>query len=235
MTVVRDSRGFTLIEVLVALSILAVGILGVATTFTNSGHLTTVAEKTEAATYQGQKEMERIKALPYFDVALAAGTIPAAPQATDNPLTYKFGGAGGGTYDFSQSCSSPLTPARCWTTSEDLVASTDAAHSMPLTTSWQDSGYSGGPSSRLNGTIYRFITFVKNDPECDASCYPACASAPASCYKRITLAVTLSKGPPNKAVVITSLMKPRPLAVENPLRTQSCQDDTVSGDPTVPC
>jgi prepilin-type N-terminal cleavage/methylation domain-containing protein len=236
MRVARDSRGFTLIELMVALAILAVGILGVATTFTNSGNLTTVAEKTEVATYQAQREAERIKALPYGDVALTSNTIPSGGGLGGGALAYKFGGPGGGTYDFSRSCSSPLTPTRCFTSSENLVTSADTAHSMSLSTTWQDNGGQRiGSGPRLSGTIYRFITFVKNDPECDSSCYSACAAAPASCYKRITVAVTLAKGPPNKPIVVTSLMEPRPLASQNPLRTQTCEDDTVSGNPQVPC
>jgi hypothetical protein len=50
---------------------------------------------------------------------------------------------------------------------------------------------------RLAGTVYRFVTWV-NDP------CPACASA--NDYKRVTVAVTITKGPPNVDPVVASTL-----------------------------
>lgn len=68
-----DNAGFTIIEVLIALAIFAIGILGVAKLqLAAVGDNTSSRKYTEASTW-GVSQVESIMAIPYDDPALAAG------------------------------------------------------------------------------------------------------------------------------------------------------------------
>jgi type IV pilus assembly protein PilV len=76
------SRGFTLVEVLVALTVLSVGLLAVAALFPSGTRKIRSAKKTSAATYAAQQLVEQVRALPKGDAGLNAGRHPAAGYTT---------------------------------------------------------------------------------------------------------------------------------------------------------
>jgi type IV pilus assembly protein PilV len=91
----KGEDGFSLIEIVVGISILTVGLLGIASMQVSSIHGNARAmEVTEAATW-AEDQIEKLMALPYDDDDLAAGDHPDVTQGDytvsytvldDNPL-----------------------------------------------------------------------------------------------------------------------------------------------------
>lgn len=81
----KREEGLTLVEVLVALTILSIGLLGVALMQVTSISGNTFSRGMAVATELGQDMFEKLNALPYGDSALTGGASPgvAHPTATD--------------------------------------------------------------------------------------------------------------------------------------------------------
>lgn len=186
--------GFTMIEALVAIVLMAVGIVAVVTTFDAARTLSTQAEMRDTTDAIARGEIARIEALPWASIALASaptansGSNQAVPASND-PTTYLS------TASCWSGSTSPVTlPAHCyqwnWSSSssaEPLVinASTTDATANPYTLT--DTINTSNGATRASFSVYRFITYA-NDSECTAT---ACAS---NYYKRITVAVTCPPG-----------------------------------------
>jgi prepilin-type N-terminal cleavage/methylation domain-containing protein len=114
MNILKKSRGFTLIEILVALVILSISLLGLAglmvTTSRNNswgGHLT------EAATF-AQDKLEQLRATPF-------GMIALNTTETDNPV-----GSTGITY------------TRSWVAVPNIPPPVNTLDVITITVSWTD-------------------------------------------------------------------------------------------------
>jgi prepilin-type N-terminal cleavage/methylation domain-containing protein len=83
--------GFTLIEILVVITILAVALGGLAATFTSSGKLTVKAEAETAATSQAHQEIESVGNLPYNITAPTSTTGSAGWTSTATSLGLPIG------------------------------------------------------------------------------------------------------------------------------------------------
>lgn len=120
--------GFTLVEVLVAALVVAVGVLGLLGALTASGRLTGEAKRTEQATAVGQRAIAAIKALDYARVGLTSKPVHEAtgPNARVTGTTFSSG--------------API-PA------EELVA----GGSVPSAPESFESG-------NTTGTIFRYVT-----------------------------------------------------------------------------
>jgi type IV pilus modification protein PilV len=82
----RAERGFTLIEVLIAIVVLVFGLIAITNLFLVAGSSNTVANQATAASDVAAQIVENLKAQPWNSTQLAAttGTFPAAtPQRTD--------------------------------------------------------------------------------------------------------------------------------------------------------
>ena len=55
-----NEDGFTLFELLIAMAITAVGLMALVSSFDHSRELVSVAEKTEVASHQAERAMERV-------------------------------------------------------------------------------------------------------------------------------------------------------------------------------
>jgi len=75
-----NQAGFTLIEALIAMVVLAAGLAAIANLFVVAGSTTSVANKSSAATAQATEAMERLKAIPFLQLA-AGGSVFPAPAA----------------------------------------------------------------------------------------------------------------------------------------------------------
>jgi prepilin-type N-terminal cleavage/methylation domain-containing protein len=139
----RDESGMTLIELLVAAVLIAVGIVALFTVFDSSRGLITTSEKNDVAAHQGETEMERILGLDYRNVALTAA--PAHSTVTTNPDWYV---QPSGDYQWDQG-SSPK-PA-------DPMAVDPTLGAVTHVSTWSDG------QSRLSGSVYRYVTWV-DDP-----------------------------------------------------------------------
>ncbi len=82
----ENSEGFSLIEVLVGLAIVAIGLLGLAQLFTYSVMSNSRAERTSNATFLAQEQIDYLRNLTRDELdTLAAGTI-------DEPLDINYDG-----------------------------------------------------------------------------------------------------------------------------------------------
>lgn len=83
----ENSEGFSLIEVLVGLAIVAIGLLGLAQLFTYSVMSNSRAERTSNATFLAQEQIDYLRNLTRDELdTLTAGTI-------DEPLDINYDGA----------------------------------------------------------------------------------------------------------------------------------------------
>lgn len=130
--------GFSLVELLVAVTFLAAGVMALVGTFDLSRNLITLSERKEAAVHVGEREMERIHSLPYSQVALT--TAPLNNADPKHPASYVTDGTPS-SYRYDQPDGA----------SENLVV--DATNGALVTeTPWSD--------GRLAGTVHSFVTTV---------------------------------------------------------------------------
>jgi type IV pilus assembly protein PilV len=82
----KKENGFTLIEVLVAITIFAVGLLAVAALQTSAVKMNSTSNKLTNLRTVAMDQIERLSALPYDDTALNAGTYgPTTSPPTTSP------------------------------------------------------------------------------------------------------------------------------------------------------
>src|SRR5918992_2185787 len=124
--------GFTLFELLVAITLLAVGLIALVGTFDGSRDLVSTAEKTEVASHRAERELERILSLPYASVGHA--TTPSSSSDPASPAFY----VSGGNYQWDQGATGPRSDALVVEASGTLGAAA---------TAWEDG------ESRLEGQI----------------------------------------------------------------------------------
>lgn len=173
-----DQRGFTLIELLVAATLAAVGIISLVTVFDTSRNLVTTAEREEAAAHQAQREIEKILALDYNQVALKT---PPTPSTDPKDPNYYVGTGSPALYQWDQGPTGPK--------SEPLHVDALNGQLDPPT------GYNDG-QARISGQVHRFVTWVDD---------PCCAGT--QNHKRVTVAVTVDgSGGPKKPVLISSIV-----------------------------
>jgi type IV pilus assembly protein PilV len=79
----QNDAGFTLIEVLIAISILAVGLLGVAAMQTSAIQVNSAAGRMTTRMNWAQDRMEKLKALPFSDPWLEAAGNPHEELLSD--------------------------------------------------------------------------------------------------------------------------------------------------------
>lgn len=88
MAIQQDKNGFSLVEFMIAMSILAIGLLAVAGMQSTAIRGNLLSKGTTSAILLGEKKMEEFKNTPY--TSLTNGTF----QDPNNPLT-DIGGSGG--------------------------------------------------------------------------------------------------------------------------------------------
>ena len=82
MDKLKKENGFTLIEVLIALTIFAVGLLAVAALQTSAIKMNSTSNKLTNLSTLAKDQIEKLSALPYADPALNAGNYtPTSPSA----------------------------------------------------------------------------------------------------------------------------------------------------------
>ncbi|MFN2537953.1 MAG: hypothetical protein ABR549_07335 [Mycobacteriales bacterium] len=158
-----------MIELMVAVLLITVGILSFAGTIDASRKLTDQSEVKEAAVHRAEREVERIQALGFKQVAHPSSTSFAL---SGDPLAARVVSGTEPRFKWDRKDDSK---------SEPLVTATTGAVDLGPT-SWSD--------GRFSGTVYRFVTWAD-----DAACAglvlsPLCPNS--RNYKRVTVVVTIT-------------------------------------------
>jgi Tfp pilus assembly protein PilV len=86
---VRDERGMTLIEVMVAAFVLIVGVLSIFAVMTSSRDLTSKAETLESATHIAERELEAMQSLTWSAMAHTASPASGPAPYTVSGSTFQ--------------------------------------------------------------------------------------------------------------------------------------------------
>lgn len=174
----RSERGFTVIEILMAALVAAIGIAALVATLSSSRSLVSGAERNETATHEAEQEIERLAALPYAQ--LGTTTAPASSADETDP---RFWVRPGNKYRWNQTST---------TQDEDLVIG--GSSSVPPSGTWSDG------ESRLGGEIWRFVTHFYDPYLIQSPDVPD--------GKRITVAITLDgAGAPTEPILVSSIRR----------------------------
>ena len=183
MRKLANEDGFTLFELLIAMAITAVGLMALVSSFDHSRELVSIAEKTEVASHQAQRAMERVLAMPYAQVA--HNPAPTNNPDPKHPANFVTGIA----YQWDQATTGPRLE------SDNLEVDLTNGQ-ISNVTNWQDS------ASRLSGQTHTFVTRT-GDLCTDATFCPAGEQR----GKRVTVAVTVDGPRPlSRPVLISSVM-----------------------------
>ncbi len=212
----RREEGFSLIELLVAITVLLVGTVAAISAFDAGRRLSSVAERQTSIAHRAQLELERVASLPYSQVGLTASpaasaaptdpgyyvtmpasACPAAPAGV--PPTYQPDHAPGGS-----TVTEPLVVDGCTYGATAFVGGT-VAPSQP----WSD--------ATSSGYVYDYITYAR-DPNCTGG--TICPTD--RDYKRVTVVVTISgvAQPTAPALVSTYIADPNAIPTGAPSNSQ---------------
>lgn len=221
--------GFTVIEVLVAALILAVGVAATLVTLGSSGRLNLVAERHTELVHTAQNELERVLSLPYSQVALT-GTSGAW---SSTPGDYTYVSTPSGACPSSPSGAPPTyqpdhSPSGASTSTEPLIidgctytmtvngtqtTTTPSSGTIVPVTAWSAPLQSG---STVSGYIFDFVTWSA-DPSCSQTPTPGSNCDTSKDYKRVTVVVTMNGATePAHPMIVSGFVTP-PNTGKNPL------------------
>jgi prepilin-type N-terminal cleavage/methylation domain-containing protein len=165
-----SESGFTLIEVLVAAALLAVGLLGLAESIDTSRNLGTVSEHNAAASHFAERELENWLARPYNEISLTR-------DPTGDPKM--------STWTDIANANLPSAPNNERALSDEVICTAagggcPVAGSLDPISTWSDDKFG------TRGYVYRYVSWV-DDAYCSNTNCPGTTD-----YKRITIAVTIT-------------------------------------------
>jgi prepilin-type N-terminal cleavage/methylation domain-containing protein len=160
-----QEHGFSLVELLIAMALTAVGIAATLSVFGVSGRTTVISQNTEVGAQQAQAELDRLSKLEYGELALTS--MPVNSPNVKNP-NYRVSGS---HFDVRSGLIEPLvtTPGEGDTAKVDPGPSDFAV---------------GQNGATITGKVYRYVTW--RDENCPAS---ICDGAQNT--KRVIVAVSL--------------------------------------------
>ena len=190
MSRLSGERGFTLVEVLLAMALMSVGIVATLSVFGSAGRTTVIAQQNEVATQTAQGELDRLSRMEYETLGLTS--TPASSTNAKNP-----GSRVSGT---TLLIKSGLT--------ETFVLSTDAGQSGAAVEPGPEPFSIGLGGSTITGNIYRFVTW--RDENCPSGVCDGTQNT-----KRLTVAVTIDQTGTNPTLNPTwvSTVVPDPAAL----------------------
>jgi len=161
----RNDAGFTLIEMLIAVTVVSMGVAATLKVFGSAGRTTLSAQAQHVAVQQVQAEVEQLASLPYAELALTT-----APEASSDPRHPGFKVAGG-----SFNVRSGLSEALVTAPGEGATARVEPG---------PDSFAVGTGGATITGKLYRYVTW--RDETCPLTLCPTTEDT-----KRITVAATI--------------------------------------------
>src|SRR5688572_11409099 len=166
----NDQGGFTLIEVVIAIFLLMVGSLTILSLVDASTRNNFRVEQSQVVVNQLEAELERIKQLPYTEVALTATPSPSGDQQEPGWRV------SGGQFALERD-GTDLRPLVVNGTSLDAGGTVEGGTIDPDPTSFA--------SGDIEGTVSRYVVWA-NDTRCPDSVCPG-----AQDIKRVVVAATL--------------------------------------------
>jgi type IV pilus assembly protein PilV len=139
-SICNSQAGLTLVEVLVALTILSVGLLGVALMQITSISGNTFSREMAVATELGQDMLEKLNALSYEDTAITGSASPgtAHPTATDVSNGLAVGAGTNNIIDERGLTVGPTIYTRTWNVIDNAPATN--MKTITVTVSWTEKG-----------------------------------------------------------------------------------------------
>jgi prepilin-type N-terminal cleavage/methylation domain-containing protein len=186
---VRDQEGFTLVEILMAVTLMSFGIAATLSVFGGSDRTVLAAQRASIASHQAQEELDRLSKTAYSKLGLtstpSSSADPVNPGSRVSGTTFRV--------------RSDLT--------ETFVLSTDAGQSAAAVSPAPTSFAVGVSGATVTGKIYRYVTWRNEE------CASGCDSNQNT--KRITVAVTVDAigSLPARAPVFLSQVVPDPNAI----------------------
>jgi prepilin-type N-terminal cleavage/methylation domain-containing protein len=215
--------GFSVIEVLVAMVILTVAALAIATLSSSASHNTFRAEQDQVVVNRLQNELERIRQLPFSQVALT--TKPASSNQAGNPAERVS--SDGTQFDLNRDGTGTKPLAYSGGATPDGKPMSCGGTGQPVC------GVNPGPepfqSGDVSGKIYRYIAYPGVPPNC-----PGCS---ADYFKRIIVIIQLDTTPAGGAHVYqeiqSSVSSPDAVPSNNPVppcdpSTNDCSDQQIA-------
>jgi prepilin-type N-terminal cleavage/methylation domain-containing protein len=186
----RSQDGFTLVEVLMGVTMMAVGIAATVQVYGSSGRTVLASQRAAIATQQGQKEIDRLGKLAYNQIGLTS-----TPASSADPL------------DPGSRVSGTTFTVRTGLT-EGFVLSTQAGQSAAAVSPAPTPFAVGISDATVAGKVYRYVTW--RDENCPAGVCDGSQNT-----KRITVAVTLdaTADQPARAPIFVSQVIPDPAAI----------------------
>jgi prepilin-type N-terminal cleavage/methylation domain-containing protein len=161
----QKEQGFTLVELLIAMALTAIGVAATLGVFGASGRTTVISQNSEVGAQQAQAELDRLSKLKYGELALTS-----APVGSTNPKNPNYRVSG-----VNFNVRSGLTEPMVTDPGEGATAKVDPG---PTTFSVGQNG------STITGKIYRYVTW--RDENCPTN---ICDGAQNT--KRVLVAVSL--------------------------------------------
>jgi prepilin-type N-terminal cleavage/methylation domain-containing protein len=162
---VGDDRGFSLVELLIAMALTAVGVAATLGVFGASGRTTVISQNSEVGAQQAQAELDRLSKLRYGELALTS-----TPTASTNPKNPNYRVTGS-----SFNVRTGLTEALVTTPGDQAVAKVDPGPSDFAV---------GQNGSTITGKLYRYVTW--RDENCPTTICDGTQNT-----KRVIVAVSL--------------------------------------------
>jgi Tfp pilus assembly protein PilV len=171
-----DDAGVTVIEVTVAAVLLAIGALAVLGLVSAANRNNYRATQSQVVNDRLQKEMEAIKGLPYFQVALSRAPSPPSDSSDPNNrvsgTTFNVNGSGSANYE-TLVRNGARAPSVAQGSDNSLVAGGTV-----------DPGPTPFVSGNVHGNVYRYVTWERD---------PNCNNCAVKWYRHIVVAVTLDQ------------------------------------------
>jgi len=153
----RGDAGFTLVEMVVAILVISVGLLGLMTVQMRSIATVGLAGQRQNATALGNRAMEQMRALPYGTVTGGMACSDLSNTDTNISVSTVSGG-----------CSATFHPGYDPSISETVVTTTSTSQVAPLNPHIQPTGTSGTTIGNVVYDVRAYITRVSSDLTVDA-------------------------------------------------------------------
>jgi Tfp pilus assembly protein PilV len=181
----RAEDGFTMVEVLAAILILMIGVIGLIGAFDSSRKLSLLSERRTSTAHRAQLEIERLQSTPYAELAMSV--TPSHSAETSNPDYYVNEGTPA-LYQYGSETTEaePVIVAGKGECTSTVKTECGTIASSP--SSRECSKYVGAcewKDGQQSGNVYDFVTW-HTDSKCGEKC-PTKEN-----YKRLTVVVTVN-------------------------------------------